>query len=62
MEKVGWCQNSRIWIGVSPYTPDSCPYKGIYGEGKCCDNCGYYEERKPTPYLIRKLKILRGLP
>jgi hypothetical protein len=28
--------------------PRSCPYEGD------CDRCGYFEERKPTKYLMRE--------
>jgi len=57
---IGWCDNSRVWIGIMAFNPNSCPYSKP-SEGHCCEvTCGYYRERKPTKYVLRKLMILRG--
>ena len=49
-DKVGFCLNSRIWIGIYPNSPPACPNE------EECESCGYYEEREPTKYLQWKWK------
>ena len=47
----GFCRNSRRWLlfmDLRGKYPDTCPY-----EGKC-DQCSYFEERKPTKYLMQE--------
>ncbi len=48
-----YCHNSRRWLlfmDLAGHYPSTCPYEGD------CDRCGYFEERKPTKYLLRKRK------
>ncbi len=56
VETIGWCDNSRVWVGVRLWNPKACPYD----ESGCSKHCGYYRERKPTRYVLDKLKKLRG--
>ena len=51
-DKVGFCLHSRIWIGIYPNRPPTCP------NNEECESCAYYEERKPTKYLQRKWKMI----
>jgi len=55
-KKVAWCQNSRRWLVfmdlIGRY-PKTCPYNGD------CDGCGYFEERQPSKYLLRKEGLLK---
>ena len=60
--KLGFCLNSRVWIEVAMTTPKSCPYaESEFHAPKCEDECGYYELRKPTKYILKKIKILQGM-
>ncbi len=59
-EKVGWCWNSRQWVDFMVILPHSCPQCGFQGNRWCAnDGCGYYEERKPSPWYKEKLNILQ---
>jgi hypothetical protein len=56
-ELYGFCTNSRRWLirmDLKGEYPQTCPYDPT----NCADddNCGYYTEREPTPYLLRYLK------
>ena len=61
MERMAFCWKSRRWIitfDAGGY-PKSCPYIGFQGNSSCVEEqCGYYEEREPSPYILRKLEIL----
>jgi len=51
----GYCQNSRRWLlfmDMFGRYPASCPYDGD------CDECGYFEEKTATKYLLRKRKLV----
>lgn len=62
MKKLGFCLNSRIWIEAAMTTPKSCPYaESEYHDPNCERECGYFELRKPTKYILRKMKILQGI-
>lgn len=54
-EKQGFCTNSRRWLVfmdlIGRY-PSTCPYDGD------CDRCGYFKEREPTSYVLRKMKLV----
>ena len=53
--EIGFCQNSKMWIGIMAFNPKSCPYH----VADCHPNgCGYYEDREPNKYILRKMKIL----
>ena len=58
-----FCLNSRRWIEFIPFSkkgvPKSCPY---YDEQLCmCENCGYYQLRKPSKYKKRLDKLIRSV-
>lgn len=54
--KYPFCLNSRRWLIFEH--PRFCP-KGCWTY--CNEGCGYYEERLPTPYLKRLLKIFEWM-
>jgi hypothetical protein len=56
-EKLAWCQNSRRWLFFMDFRgqyPETCPYQGQ------CHRCGYFQEREPTRYILRKLGALEN--
>jgi hypothetical protein len=56
-ERIPFCHNSRRWL-IGGHDPRTCPYRGL-GATYCIGvGCGYYEERKPTAYLKRRLRLL----
>ena len=59
-QKAGFCLKSRCWIEltalVSP--PENCSDRSE--QVTSCEKCGYYEQRKPTAYLIRRRKTLKN--
>jgi len=58
-ETAGFCWHSRRWL-VYAQDPASCPEIGFQGNTFCIGpNCGYYQERKLTPYIKRRLQRLR---
>lgn len=61
MKKLGFCLNSRIWIDVAVKTPKSCPYAESEWHAPNCEDCGYYEMRKPTKYVLRKIETLKEM-
>lgn len=63
-EKYLFCLNSRRWVlWFDMYgLPNSCPQKGYQGNTNCVGpECGYCEEREPSPHLKRLLKVFRSL-
>jgi hypothetical protein len=61
-DDYGYCTNSGRWLIFELYgCPRSCPYKGMMGSTDCkYEGCGYYEERKLTPYARAKFQKLFG--
>jgi len=59
-EKAEFCLNSRRWIETMMISrpPESCPHQS--DNFFSCQDCGYYELRKPTKYLKRFRKIMGG--
>lgn len=51
--RVGFCLNSRRWVPLMLFERSKCDVGDI---GMSCDNCGYYEERKVTPYYKKIMK------
>ena len=56
-EKLSFCTNSRRWLVFETMNPRSCPYE----KERCPGCCGYYQEREPTKYVLRKMKILKSM-
>lgn len=59
--KAEFCLNSRRWIKFMAYQgkpPESCPNRG--DNFLTCENCGYYEIREPSKYLIKINKIIKS--
>lgn len=58
MKREEFCGNSRKWIRfLALYSPPStCPYETE--NFMQCQNCGYMQLRKPTKYLLNKIKTL----
>ena len=57
-EKMAWCQNSRRWLvfmDLAMRYPEFCPHNGQCAKGYC----GYFEERTPSKYVLRKLAVLQ---
>ena len=56
-EVFGFCTNSRRWLVLMDFSmryPRTCIYNGE------CDRCDYFRERKPSSYLLQKMKILES--
>lgn len=54
-----FCLNSKRWITVlfAMSLPQSCPYET---EKDCQDDkCAYFEKREGSPYILRKIKIMK---
>jgi hypothetical protein len=60
MKKTGqeYCLNSRKWIVMMRHTPNSCPH--AEQRLTACEDCAYYELRKPTKYFLNWLWIVRN--
>jgi len=59
MEKAEFCWNSRRWIELMVLrlgAPDTCPNQKM--QLTKCEECGYYEMREPTKYLLYIRKVL----
>ena len=54
---MGFCHNGRRWTFMMMLSqrPETCTYPNAF---KGCDGCGYYERRKPTRYILDKMKYL----
>jgi hypothetical protein len=58
-EKYEFCLNSRRWICMLMIVPHTCAHENE--QLLQCQSCGYYSLRKPTTYLLERLKIIRSI-
>ena len=59
-DTLGFCRNARRWL-VGAVDPRSCPHL-VMGEVNCIgEGCGYYQERKPTRHIRKRLECLYEL-